>query len=284
MIIPAFQTPNCRYAVISWEPVAGSNERLNVAAIAEFNGHVITKILIRSEVLRCMYGTAGDSIANMISILVDAIGRIGTSQGMSTALLSIPLANFTFSKEKNTYATNEYDLFRQIILMNFSLSVIADDGSTDSEEPPISEKEINQQWTSKIKLALQITRPDLSIYFNREAILVENGMPVKFGILAPGVAIHFGLIKLTSQTQSIKDAKSKMWELSLAKERLGGSIRVSLIFGTPPHDDLTASDRQKSKLESNITELTQEAKYRHVNFMAVQTINDAVNSVIATMT
>ncbi len=276
----AFLDANARYAVLGWEPVSGSKERINVGALVDFDGQVLAKPLIRSEVLRCMYGSAGDEITTMITGLLEAISNVGRTSGWDAALAANPLNNFCFHPQRNTYATNEADLFRQIVLMHCSLSVLAEETGTSADEIATPEREVNQQWAKKVREGIQIERPALSIYFNREAVLVEGGVPVKFGLLSPKLAAHFGLLRVIGQGQGMKDARAKMWELSLAKER-NPDLMAALVFGIPSLDDVTISNRQQSQLQANTAELQQEARHRHVNLCAARTVAEAVNAVIA---
>lgn len=274
-----FTVPNSRYSVVGLEPVAGSSERLHVAAMVEYEGKITVKTLIRSEVLRCMYGTAGEGLAQMIDMTVGVLGRIGRDHGWDAAMGAVPLANFSLSEPRPTYATSESDLFRQVVLMHFSLSILADEGGSSAEEQPTPEREVNQQWTTRIRQAVQVVRPDLSLYFNREAALVEGGVPVRFGLLSPRLAAHFGLIRPAGQAQGMKDARAKMWELFLARER-NDSLNAALVFGIPPLEDVTLSERQRAQIEANTHELQQEAAHKMVTLRTVQSVGDAVNAII----
>src|SRR5476649_635819 len=51
----------------------------------------------------------------------------------------------------DTWASDENDLLRQIVLMNCSLSVIADEAPASSDDLPTPEREVSQQWTTKVK-------------------------------------------------------------------------------------------------------------------------------------
>lgn len=275
----SFTVPNSRYSVIGLEPVAGSSERLHVGALVEYEGNLAAKTLIRTEVLRCMYGTAGDGLAQMVDMTVSVLGRIGRGHGWDAAMGAVPLANFSLSSPRVTYASSEADLLRQVVLMHFSLSILADEGSSSAEEPPTPEREVNQQWTTRIRQAVQVVRPDLGLYFNRETALIEGGVPVRFGMLTPRLAAHFGLIRPAGQAQGMKDARAKMWELSLAHER-NASLNVALVFGIPTVEDVTLSERQREQIEANTHELQQEAEQKSVTLRTVQTVGDAVSAII----
>lgn len=277
--LSAFVDNNARYSVIGWEPVPGSGERINVAALCEFDGRYIAKSLVREDVLRCMYGAAGDGVVHMVGGVMDALCAIAHGHGLEAALASIPLSNFSMSSPRATWASNENDLLRQIVLMNCSLSVIADEPLPTSDDLPTPEREVNQQWTTKVKEAIQVLRPDLSMYFNREAVLVDGGVPVRFAVLTQRLAAQFGLLRPSQQNQGMEDARAKMWKLALAKER-NPALTATLLFGTPSEEDITLSDKQRDRLKSNVGELQQEAAHRNVDFSEVHTVPAAAARVV----
>jgi len=142
-----------------------------------------------------MYGAAGDGAFNMVQGVIEALSTVANGHGLEAAIASIPLSNFSIAAPRATWASNENDLLRQIVLMNCSLSVIADEPISTGDDLPTPEKEVNQQWTTKVKEAIQVLRPDLSMYFNREAILVDGGVPVKFAVLTERLAAQFGILE-----------------------------------------------------------------------------------------
>lgn len=275
-----FVDGNSRYSVLGWEPVPGSGERINVAAFCEHNGQYIAKSLVREDVLRCMYGAAGDGVMRMVEGMIRALSTVAGSHGLEAALAAIPLANFSLTALRATWASDENDLLRQIVLMNCSLSVIADEPLPTSDDLPTPERDINQQWTTRVKEAIQVLRPNLSLYFNGEAILVDGGMPVRFAVLTPRLAAHFGLLRPTQQNQGMEDARAKMWKLALAKER-NPALVGALVFGTPKNNEITLSDKQRDRLASNVIEIQQEAKYRGVSLYSVHTVADAADAIVA---
>lgn len=274
-----FATPNSQYAVLAWEPILFSGERINVAAIAQFNKRPFVKTLIRGDVLRCMYGSAAEGIIVMLSTILDGLYSCIQEEGWEEAIQAVPVQNFTLSPAELTYASSEEDLFRQIVLSHCSLSVLADEGNSNSEESPAIEREVNQKWTTQIRNAIQLKRPELSMYFNGEAVLIKNGLPVKFALLSPKLAAHFGLLRISAQAAGMKEARAKMWELALAKE-INGQIDAALIFGTPSYEDITISDRQRDHLKANMHELTCEALTKSISLRPVQTVEAAAAAVI----
>jgi len=227
-----------------------------------------------------MYGAAGDGVMRMVEGVTNALYAVASSHGLDAALTAVPLANFSLSEPRATWASDENDLLRQIVLMNCSLSVISDEAPPSSDDLPTPEKEVNQQWTTKVKEAVQALRPDLSLYFNQEAILVDGGVPVRFAMLTPRLAAQFGLLRPAQQNQGMEDARAKMWKLALAKER-NPDLVAALVFGTPTEEDITISDKQRDRLKSNVTEIRQEAAHRQVELREAHTVPEAANTIVA---
>lgn len=277
--LASFLDTNSRYSLLRWEPVQGSGECINVAVVCEHARKLVARTLVRDDVLRCMYGAAGDGVMRMVEGVTNALYEVACSHGLDAALTAVPLANFSLSEPRATWASDENDLLRQIVLMNCSLSVIADEALPSSDDLPTPEKEVNQQWTTKVKEAVQVLRPDLSLYFNQEAILVDDGVPVRFALLSPRLAAQFGLLRPAQQNQGMEDARAKMWKLALAKERNPG-LNVALVFGTPPREEITLSDKQRDRLRSNVIEIQQEASHRNVTFREVHTVPDAAKAIV----
>lgn len=271
---------NAEFCLMSWEPVSGSGECLNVAVLFRHEGQFGFKPLIREDVLRCMYGEAGVGVYKMICTTIDACTIVAKKHGLTSASIAVPLANFSLSAPRKTLVIDEQDLLRQIVLMNCSLGSIADEVASTSDDQPTPELEVSKQWTTRIREAIQVLQPDMLHYFNREAILVENGLPVRFGVLTPKLAAHFGLLKAGQQNQGMEDARAKMWKLALAKER-NSSLIAALIYGTPKDDDITLSDKQQDKLIANVKELEREATHRGLSARRVYTVAEAAASVVA---
>ncbi len=84
----AFASANAQYTVLAWEPVAHSGEKINVGAIIQFNQQIIAKPLIRGDLLRCMYGAAGDGVVAMITRVLAALTRVSGEPGLEEITMS----------------------------------------------------------------------------------------------------------------------------------------------------------------------------------------------------
>lgn len=278
MTRPSFEA-NAIYAVLAWEPVSGTNERLNVGVLTIFEGSIRTHPLIREDVLRCMYGQAGDGAFKMIQSALKIAEGVAEKFGFDSALDAVPLATLKFNTKRETRARNIYDLYRQIVLMHCSLSVLAEEPTSALEDTPTPDREVNRQWTTKVKEAITNKRPDLSVFFNREMVLVEGSSPVKFPFLNSELAAQFGLLKANTQNQGMEDARARMWKLDLAR-KINSSIKVAMILGIPHLNDVTISDKSLEKFKSNINDLKREAEKHEITLKPVESTEEAANFVI----
>lgn len=278
-VVSSFVQANAGYAVLAWEPVPGSGERFNVGALFQYGDTFSARPLIREEVLRCMFGAAGEGAFQMIRTTLKAVEGVAKQFGFVAARDAVPLASFSFMEARETWADSESDLLRQIVLLHFSLSVLADEPMASSDDTPTPEREVNQQWTTKVKEAIQARRPDLQACFNRELVLVDGSAPVKFPVLTHRLAAQFGLLKVNAQNQGMEDARAKMWKLALAREKIA-DLAAAMVVGTPPLDDVTLSDSTRARFVANIDDLKREAQKYAVDLRTAQSAAEAAEFVI----
>lgn len=279
IIEKAQEAAQARYSVIAWEPVAGTAERLNVAAIFELRGSVFARTLIRGEVLTCMYGAAGERALKMIAQVTRSLEKSAQSHGLDQAMDLMPLEAFVAMPIRATSAIDENDLMRQVVLMNCSLSVIGDGGSSDASDEVTSSKPARDEWVKRIRQQTVVQRPDYEVFFNRDARIVSEGELVKFDFLSSRLVAQIGLLSTTRQAVGVKDARAKLWELELAKAN-NDSLRPALIFGFGRLDDVTLSDKQRNQIESNKNEIAKEASSKRIRFCPVVSESEAVDLIL----
>ncbi|MEM5314290.1 hypothetical protein [Paraburkholderia sp. JHI869] len=270
---------NTRWAIMKWEPMAGSGEILNVGALLQRDGTVEAHVLVKSEVLHCMYGGAALRAMQMIQYALEAARGIAADQSLEAAIIAPALENCRFGAVMDTYADDRADAIRQIVSECCSLGTLPTEPEEEADTAPLDEREVQRQWTTRIRNVIQVERPDLVRFFGGQATIVEGGQAVKFGFLAPSLVAHFGLLKPNQQGQGMKDARSKMWELSLARER-NPSLATALILGTPHENDILLSERTLAQISSNVAELTQEAAQSRLSLRPVHTEREAADALI----
>lgn len=278
--IPTYTGPNASYCVLSWEPIAGSGEFISVGALYHHEGKSAAVPLFRIDSLRCMYGQAGDSAAEMLSSAIAQIAEVARSSGFEIARSASLIEALIVSNPRSAWAISERDLQRQIVLNHCSLSSLADTPESTATEHSTAEGDANQQWYTKVRAEIQARRPDLIRYFDREATIVDQGIPVKFGILTPSLAANFGMIRPHKLTADVDNARSKILKLKLAHQR-EPSLTTALICGTSRIDDITLSDKMLAKLQDNLRELDRESSNENVKFSQVYDVSGAADAAIA---
>lgn len=226
-----------------------------------------------------MFGASGEGAFQMIGTTLKAVDDVARQFGFAAAREAVPLASFSFMEVTQTWADSEHDLLRQIVLQHFSLSALADEPLASSDDTPTPEREVNQQWTTKVKEAIQARRPDLQSCFNRELVLVDGSAPVKFPVLTPRLVAQFGLLKVNGQSQGMEDARAKMWKLALAREK-SIDLTAAMVIGTPRLDDVTLSDRTQARFVANVDDLKREAAKYAVDLRTAQSVAEAAEFVI----
>jgi hypothetical protein len=274
-----FLATNAKWSILKWEPMADSGEALNVGAILELDSHISGHVLIRPEVLRCMYGAAADPALRLITYALDAATELAKIEGLDFATQHPALGNCRFGIVNATCADDVRDAIRQIISECCSLGVLSSEPEEEADTEPLEDRDVQRQWTTKIRNVIQVERPDLIRYFGGQAMIVDHGEPVRFGFLTPQFAAHFGLLKPNEQRRGMKDARSKMWELALAKER-NPSLATALVLGAPRPDDILLTDRTLAQILTNLNELRSEAQQRDLALMPVHSEHEAAEAII----
>lgn len=122
-------------------------------------------------------------------------------------------------------------------------------------------------------------RPDLGANFNKPANLTDNGLPVKFCYLSARSVIYFWVINAVRQSNGVRDAGARLWELSNAQQYAQISI-AGLITGVPRFDDPTLGSKQKFGLDINIKEVEKEADKWSMRFVPVNSSEEGAGKVI----
>lgn len=222
---------------------------------------------------------AGEGAMSLISTTLDISVKIANQFSYIESIAATKFENLYFAEPQLIYATDENDLYRQIVLMNCSLSVLPEDDFEDSDEIITTEREANPQWTTRVRKIIEERRPALMRSFNKSAVLVDQGYPVKFNFLTSGVAVNLGLLTPTGLTRCVDEARTKLFKLSLAKKR-DPSRNTALILGVPRDNEITLLEKQREALRVNKLELMLEAQHENVIYKEVNTDEEAADSLL----
>lgn len=260
-----------------WEPVSGTGERIMVAVIYHFDNDFYARRVIRDDILANMFGKSSVGIIKLIDY------SLSTYLNIAKALQSVEALNFSNAglhagELRFTEAISENDLIRTACLLYSSLSRMDfTDEEEDSDAPQQSES--NKRFGTEIKEVIRLSRPDLVQNFGKQTPISQGGTPVKFGFYTENCIIHFTVLHPIRHSNSIKDARSRLWELKGAS-KFSGIQNALLIAATPHPDDATLGTEQRRKLQDLRSEIEREADNAHLRWFPVYTAKSAAEKII----
>jgi hypothetical protein len=269
--------PNTYWRPIFWEPVSGTGERLMVGVVVDRENKVSAHRIIRDDVLDCLYGKAANGARTLIDTGLDALKSLSEISSLQSDLPTV------FGLEpgplRHIYAPNMTETLRISALLYSSLANMDRLDAMESTDAPTQE-DVNRRFSTEVKELVIGMRPDLSPYFGRQAVLIEDGEPVKFGFCSPNVILHFGVLSPVRQSGGVRDARARMWELDRAREWT--SIKTAaLLFAVPRENDPTLSSRQQEAARRNAHEISREADGHGILFKTVTEVERGASELIA---
>lgn len=241
-----------------WEPVEGTGERLMAGVVLNFENQWCAHRMLRDDTLQCLYGKAAANPKKLIDEALSLLRSLAEAGGVEVlAALPQPTMGLYPGLHRTTEALSIGDALRQAALLHGSLASIDGLDELDESDTPAAE-EVNKRFATEVREAVLDTRPDLARNFNRSAELIEGGRPVRFGFLSERVVLHFSVLHPVRQAASVRDARSRLWELSRAKER-GQLPLAALITAVPRDDDPTLGVKQREALRANKIDIEREA-------------------------
>lgn len=267
-----------QWRALFWEPVSGTGERLMVGVLHQFGGSWTSSRILRDDVLDSLYGQSARSARQLIDFGLSLYAAAANAANDIDSLSS-PLAGLSPGPVRATEAKTEAELLRTAALLYSSLAQMDLFDSEDDSIAPQAE-EVTKRFSTEVRNLVIQRHPELTSGFGRGGSLIPNGPTVKFGFLSSRALIHFSVLNAIRQTASVKDARAKLWELARASD-VSGIKNAALIAATPRHDDPTLGPKQLENLLANRLEMEREADAVDMRLLAVTSVNDAADKVIA---
>ena len=238
-----------------WEPVADSGERIMAGAVVDYQGEITAHRLIRDDVLDCLFGKSADNTRTLLdaALNMQLILARATGVGAQTAAL----LGLTPGRAQTSAARSRVEALRHAVMLYASLASLDKLDDLDEADPP-SQESVNKRFSTEVREQVAITHPSLSAGFNRAAVLLDEGDPVRFGYLSNNTVLHFGVLHPVRQSGSVRDARARLWELARARD-YGRITRAALIMAVPRSDDATLGNRQRDAAIRNQREIEREA-------------------------
>lgn len=262
-----------------WEPVEGTGERLMAGVVLEFGGAWSHHRLLRDDVLDALYGKASGNPRQLIDKALHVALELIRDHGReSLAASGGGLFGLHAGRTRTTDAASVADALRQSVLMHSSLAQM--DSLDDLEEADTpSPEESNKRFATEVRELVLERMPLARDYFNRQGQLSEFGQTVRFGYLSDRAVLHFSVIHPRRQSNGVRDARARLWELSLAQSF--GQIKFAgLISAVPRDDDPTLGSKERGALIQNRKEIESEADGQNMRFIPVNTAKEAMEKVL----
>ena len=271
---PSFPAYSAEWRAVRFELSPGTGEWLTShIAMRDKDGSVV-KQLISQRLLRALFGSHSKSFQSLFTLVQSALEDF-LHNGGDLRSWSQSIEGFAVTSVKTAFARRgRVEALRMAIRQCTALCAIED------LDLPISTDELEEDtgyWSTRIKKAVTLQRPDLSVYFDQVGMLYSD--TVKFGFLTESSGAHFANILPTSITQSMRMARGKLQELRVGSRTLNLTV-AKLVTGAPSEDDITSTESQYKALIRALGELRQEADEYKINIDVVHTIDQAVGSVL----
>lgn len=269
-------TPNTLWRPIFWDPVAGTGERLMVGVLVERDGDLRAQRLIRDDVLDCLYGKHARGVRTLIETGIAGLRAMAEATSIQREM---PDAFGMYSGPlRHTWAESHSEALRTAALLHSSLANLQKIDEPEETDAP-SQEDTNRRFATEVKERVIEQRPDLIPYFGRQAVLIENGDPTRFGFCSARAILHFGALSPVRQSAGVRDARARLWELHRAREWANLSI-AALVCATPRLDDPTLSPAQIESLRRNLAEIEREADSYKMRFHPVTSVVDGAEHVL----
>lgn len=262
-----------------WEPVEGTGERLMVGAVLQFGGEWSRHRLLRDDVLDALYGKAAGNPRMMIDHALEIAMSICEKHGVDgVTSLAGTLFGLHPGKARTTEAISVSDALRQVALLHSSLAQLDSFDELEEADTP-SPEEINKRFATEVKELVLQEQPTTVKFFNRQGQLSEVGQKVRFGYLSDRAVLHFSVIPPRRQSNGVRDARARLWELSRVKAFANIGF-AGLISAVPQDNDPTLGVRELETLKQNKLEIEREADDVSMRFIPVTSVTEAAGKVL----
>lgn len=263
------------WAPIFWEPVDGTGERLTIGAVVRFSGTVSAHRFLRDDVLDSLFGKSANNVRNLMDSALNMIRIIAEHDFNS---IKKPMSGFEVGEPRFTQPKSVNDALRSAALLYSSLANLDKIDDLDAEDAPPQE-EVNRRFSTEVRESVLQINPTFDRWFNRQAVLIDGGEPVKFGFLSDHVVLHFGVLHPVRMGSSVKDARSRLWELARARD-FGSKKTAALVMAVPNESDPTLGMKQRDGIKRYLNEIEREADITEMRLYPVTTVKAGADKVI----
>lgn len=278
---PAKPTYPGRWWSISFEPIIGSGERINVIIVAQGDDRKFEIIqAIRDEVIESIYGIKSDAIKGMIAWVSHSLHSHLSSDSHIERWVS-PVSGFGISRNAEALDDSLSGILRQAVRLTASLGTLTLEADRAEDDDRSSQKQ-SEQWSTRISDEARKLNPRLSGYFGTRVQLSRAQLHTKFGFYNDVYASNFGLMVPSRLSASINSIKAKVYDLeSLSRSNMVLKPEtLDVIVGIPSFEDPTIPPKTIASMRGYVDELSELTQKEGINFIAVNTAVDAAQRII----
>lgn len=258
----------CKWRPVFWEPVRNTGERLMAGVIGEHDGQWFFKRTLDDEILFNLYGSKSDSAKSLIEVTLSEYENLCRKYGIEEIKFS--LSGLTPGPLRETKSNSPVDIAKQAALLYSSLTNFdaLDKDKVFGEQSSRKYDNYSRHFSVHVKKIIKTLRPDISQYVNRHANIAPEGKPIKFGFYSNNLIAHFSFLSRSSQNQSQKNTRIKMWEIMCAHS-LTNIGKTALVTVNVAQDAALLGRNQSIQLIQTLSEIQIEAKNAGIEVYSV---------------
>jgi len=277
-IIPDVPAYRAEWSPIYIEPIMGSGERITIAIAIQSDSEFRVLQAIRSDVIRCLYGSQANRFTGLIDIAMQDISQ-QLQSGLVLGNLAVPFEGVHIGEAYDAAADNIEGVMAQAIQLVASLSALGDVDEENIQEP--SNEPANRQWVTQIRTEVVSLKPEFKSFFNARVKFYADGTFTRVGFLGNGYTSHFSILRPNAPATTYKDVRAKFWELAKIKDTNMDIHQACMCIYTPSESDLLYTPRQHKAAYDAVKELKREAEGNSLLFDTVQSTEEAAELIIS---
>jgi len=270
------QAPLHQWRPLYWEPVGDSGERLMVGVVHAYGGNGGAVRTIRDDVLDALYGQKSAGARNLLDAGLSMFAAMAETGPLDP--LEHPMMGLYPGPLRRTAARSLGELLHTAALLYSSVANMDKLDELQEADAP-QQEEVNRRFSTEVREAVALLRPDLLPGFGQGGVLVPGGQRVRFGYFSPTAVVHFTVLSAVRQAAGMRDARARLFELQRARD-VAGILQAALIAAVPRDDDPTLGPRQRDALRANRAEIESEADAVGMCWHAVTAVPEAAERVI----
>jgi hypothetical protein len=277
-----------RWYPVYIEPIAGSGERLTVGAVAMSDADCYVLDAPGLDRFFCLYDEAGDGVVLAAKVTLDALrSHLERNGPLGLKSFEPPFVSIELGEERAGTGNTLSEI--ALLGLRASSSLITAKKRLPAliqiaEPTPYSER-VEGSETRIVRLVRESVtkaRPGLIEAFNRPFRAVPGGRTTRIGFVGQNLVANFGMLRPRRLSESVKDIKTGLWDLSSHRDIETFLRRPSyeMLIHRPSKDDPDLEERHVIRLTEACTELEYEADKKEIRVQPMTSIQQMSERVL----